>query len=87
MEFNDYHDLEYKYRFIRQLRGNVDIKKYDKFKKRNKNDIIYGWCFNDDSVLKESLTYLRTDYKDVSIFDILNTYIEVLEHVQKEEVK
>lgn len=74
-----------KYNELLQLRAdfnkNEKAKKYYKeLKEKNKNDIMYGWLFEDDAILNdtaEDLDIFEENYKK----DIINTYVDELRYI------
>ena len=76
-----------KYQKLQALRKKVKsnkkyMDKYQELKKLNKNDEIYGWRFENDDVLEDSIFNLE-DYTPKYLEVIISAYIEVLESVIK----
>lgn len=75
------YDLKKMQKNIEKLRKNIDIKKYNKLKELNKNDIFYKWCFNNDDVLYENIEndlFINNYMHDVGM-----VYLELLNNCQK----
>lgn len=53
---------------------------YYKLKEINKNDILYGWIFNTDDILNDTLEDLDL-YQDAYVRDILRVYKNELETI------
>lgn len=74
-----------KYSELVQLRKdfqkNEKAKKYyQELKEKNKNDIMYGWLFENDAILNdttEDLDIFEENYKN----DIINTYVDELRYI------
>lgn len=74
-----------KYSELVQLRKdfqkNEKAKKYYKeLKEKNKNDIMYGWLFEDDAILNdttEDLDIFEENYRK----DIINIYVDELRYI------
>ena len=76
-----------KYQKLQALRKKVKsnkkyMDKYQELKKLNKNDEIYGWRFENDDVLEDSIFNLE-EYTPKYLEVIISAYIEVLESVIK----
>lgn len=76
-----------KYQKLQALRKKVKsnkkyMDKYQELKKLNKNDEIYGWRFENDDVLEDSIFNLE-DYTPKYLEVIISAYLEVLESVVK----
>ena len=76
-----------KYQKLQALRKKVKsnknyMDKYQELKKLNKNDEIYGWRFENDDVLEDSIFNLE-DYTPKYLEVIISAYLEVLESVIK----
>lgn len=76
-----------KYQKLQALRKKVKsnkkyMDKYQELKKLNKNDEIYGWRFENDNVLEDSIFNLE-DYTQKYLEVIISAYLEVLESVVK----
>lgn len=76
-----------KYQKLQALRKKVKsnkkyMDKYQELKKLNKNDEIYGWRFENDDVLEDSVFNLE-DYTPKYLEVIISAYLEVLESVVK----
>ena len=53
---------------------------YNKLKDINKNDVLYGWMFNCDSILTDTLDDLSL-YQNAYVRDILTVYNNELENI------
>lgn len=53
---------------------------YNHLKEINKNDILYGWMFNNDEILIDDLDILDL-YQKPYIMDILKVYKNELENI------
>ena len=76
-----------KYQKLQALRKKVKsnkkyMDKYQELKKLNKNDEIYGWRFENDDVLEDSIFNLE-EYTPKYLEVIMSAYLEVLESVIK----
>lgn len=76
-----------KYQKLQALRKKVKsnkkyMDKYQELKKLNKNDEIYGWRFENDDVLEDSIFNLE-EYTPKYLEVIISAYLEVLESVIK----
>mgnify|MGYP000119344441 CR=1 FL=1 len=76
-----------KYQKLQALRKKVKsnknyMAKYQDLKKLNQNDEIYGWRFENDDVLEDSIFNLE-DYTPKYLEVIMSAYLEVLESVVK----
>ena len=76
-----------KYQKLQALRKKVKsnkkyMDKYQELKKLNKNDEMYGWRFENDDVLEDSIFNLE-DYTPKYLEVIISAYLEVLESVVK----
>lgn len=76
-----------KYQKLQALRKKVKsnkkyMDKYQELKKLNKSNEIYGWRFENDDVLEDSIFNLE-DYTPKYLEVIISAYIEVLESVIK----
>lgn len=76
-----------KYQKLQALRKKVKsnkkyMDKYQELKKLNKSDEIYGWRFENDDVLEDSIFNLE-DYTPKYLETIISAYLEVLESVVK----
>lgn len=74
-----------KYQKLQALRKKVKsnknyMDKYQELKKLNKNDEIYGWRFENDDVLEDSIFNLE-DYTPKYLEVIISAYLEILESV------
>lgn len=74
-----------KYNKIQTLREKVKNNKesmvyYNYLKTINNGDPLYGWIFEDDSILSDTLEDLDL-YQDNYIIDILNVYAGELESI------
>ena len=71
------------YEKLRDLRKQVKsnekaLEYYEHLKELNKGDALYGWEFDNDAILEDTLEDLDM-YQDAYIRDILRTYIGELE--------
>lgn len=78
-------ELLEKYNKLEELRNKVKnneyaMEYYEHLKSINRNDLLYGWLFNNDSILVETLEDLDI-YQNSYINVILNTYIGELENI------
>lgn len=55
------------------MRNKKAMKYYNFLKEINKNDLLYGWEFEDDAILVDTLEDLNI-YSDDYIISILNVY-------------
>lgn len=83
-KFNDY-DLDPIYEKIEELREQVKNNQsymdyYNHLKEINKNDQLYGWIFNTDDILNDTLEDLDL-YQKAYIRDILMIYKNELENI------
>lgn len=74
-----------KYQKLQALRKKVKsnkkyMDKYQELKKLDKNDEIYGWRFENDDVLEDSIFNIE-DYTPKYLKTIMSAYIEILESV------
>lgn len=53
---------------------------YERLKEFNYNDALYGWIFDNNAILKDTLDDLDL-YQDSYVRDILRTYIGELETI------
>lgn len=77
------YNLEGEFEEIRRLRKNVDMNKYQSLKESNTKDVLYGWAFENDDVLYESIENIKW-YDDKYIYTIVLVYIEILNNCQKD---
>ena len=62
-----------------QVKNNSSAMEYYNYlKELNKNDELYGWEFQDDAILEDTLEDLDM-YQDSYVRDVLKTYIGELE--------
>ena len=78
------YDLEEKFEEIKKLRKNVDKNKYQALKKINTRDFLYGWAFENDGVLYESIEDIRSCYENRYVNSLMLVYIEILNCCQKD---
>lgn len=81
---NDWQIAE-KWETLQGLRKQVQEDKkameyYNKLKGINKNDVLYGWMFNCDSILTDTLDDLSL-YQNAYVRDILTVYNNELENI------
>lgn len=74
-----------KYESLQGLRKQVQedqkaMEYYNKLKDINKNDILYGWMFDSDSILTDTLDDLSL-YQNAYVRDILTVYNNELENI------
>lgn len=62
------------------IKNKKAMKYYDFLKKINKNDLMYGWEFEDNAILVDTLEDLSI-YNDDYIISILNIYKCDLEYI------
>jgi hypothetical protein len=78
------YDLEEKFEEIKKLRKNVDKNKYQALKKINTKDFLYGWAFENDDVLYDSIEDIRNCYENRYVNSLMLVYIEILNCCQKD---
>ena len=74
-----------KYKEIEKLRKKVKENKkafayYEHLKNINKNDIMYGWMFDDDAIFNDTLEDLNI-YSDAYILSVLACYDNELSYI------
>lgn len=82
MEDKNINKLIEKYKEVNSLRdkvkNNLNLKEYYfKLKEKNKGDEMYGWIFEDDSLLYDTLEDLE-DYSIDYIYAVLCSYEDTL---------
>lgn len=82
MEDKNINKLIEKYKEVNALRDKVKnnsnlMEYYFKLKEKNKGDSLYGWIFEDDSLLYDTLEDLK-DYSAEYIYNILCSYEDTL---------
>ena len=78
------YDLDEKFEEIKKLRKNVDKNKYQALKKINTRDFLYGWAFENDDVLYDSIEDIRNCYENRYVNSLMLVYIEILNCCQKD---
>lgn len=76
-----------KYKEVNKLRDKIKnnsnlMEYYFKLKEKNKGDVMYGWMFEDDSILFDTLEDLE-DYNVDYIYSILCSYENTLHDILK----
>ena len=87
MEDKNINKLIEKYKEVNSLRdkvkNNLNLKEYYfKLKEKNKGDEMYGWIFEDDSLLYDTLEDLK-DYSIDYIYAVLCSYENTLYDICK----
>lgn len=87
MEDKNINKLIEKYKEVNSLRdkvnNNLNLKEYYfKLKEKNKGDEMYGWIFEDDSLLYDTLEDLK-DYSIDYIYAVLCSYENTLYNICK----
>ena len=82
MDNKNINKLVKKYKEVNALRDKVknninSMEYYFKLKEKNKGDIMYGWMFEDDSILYDTLEDLK-DYSFEYIYNVLCSYESTL---------
>lgn len=90
MDNKNINKLVKKYEEVNALRDKVNnnsnlMEYYFKLKEKNKGDVMYGWMFEDDSVLCDTLEDLE-DYNVNYIYNVLCSYENTLYNICKKEV-
>lgn len=90
MDNKNINKLVEKYTEVNTLRDKVknninSMKYYFKLKEKNKGDEMYGWIFEDDSILCDTLEDLQ-DYNIEYIYSVLCCYENTLYDICKKEV-
>ena len=78
------YDLEEKFEEIKKQKKNVDKNKYQALKKINTKDFLYGWAFENDDVLYDSIEDIRNCYENRYVNSLMLVYIEILNCCQKD---
>lgn len=78
-----------KYKSIEKLRQQVKNNKkamtyYEHLKSINKNDMLYGWMFDDDAILNDTFEDLDI-YNENYLHDILICYYDELSYILEKE--
>lgn len=78
-------DLERAYDKLEDLRKQVKANEkamqyYEYLKELNRNDVMYGWLFNDDSILNDTLEDLDI-YQKPYVLSVLQVYVNELENI------
>lgn len=69
-----------------KVKNNINLMEYYfKLKEKNKGDIMYGWMFENDSILCDTLQDLE-DYNIEYIYCVLCSYENTLYDICKKEV-
>lgn len=64
-----------------QVKGNEKaMEYYNHLMEINKNDVLYGWVFDNNAILEDTLEVLDM-YQDAYVRDLLRTYIGELETI------
>lgn len=87
MDNKNINKLVKKYKEVNSLRdkvkNNLNLKEYYfKLKEKNKGDEMYGWIFEDDSILYDTLEDLE-DYSIDYIYAVLCSYEDTLYNICK----
>ena len=70
-----------------KIKNNINLMEYYfKLKEKNKGDMLYGWIFEDDSILCDTLQDLE-DYNIDYIYSVLSCYENTLYDICKKEVQ
>ena len=90
MDNKNINKLVEKYKEVNTLRDKVKnnsnlMEYYFKLKEKNKGDMMYGWMFEDDSILYDTLEDLK-DYSIEYIYSVLCCYEDTLYDICKKEV-
>lgn len=90
MDDKNINKLVKKYEEVNALRDKVKnnsnlMEYYFKLKEKNKGDVMYGWMFEDDSILYDTLEDLE-DYNVSYIYSVLCSYENTLYDICKKEV-
>lgn len=90
MDNKNINKLIKKYEEVNALRDKVKnnsnlMEYYFKLKEKNKGDEMYGWMFEDDSILYDTLEDLE-DYNVSYIYNVLCCYESTLYDICKKEV-
>ena len=54
---------------------------YNCLKELNKNDLMYGWLFNNDDMLEEDLQEFSTCYQKPYVLSVMQVYANELENI------
>lgn len=78
-------EIKKKYQELLQLRKEFKKsekaqKYYNHLKELNKNDALYGWMFEDDAILTDTMEELDI-YNENYLHDILITYVDELHYI------
>lgn len=68
---------------LKILRDNIDIIKYEELKEKDHKNLIYGWIFQDNIILRETIKELKKTFSKREIAEIVDVYIKVLQLCQK----
>lgn len=87
MEDKNINKLVKKYKEVNALRDKVKnnsnlMEYYFKLKEKNKGDSLYGWIFEDDSLLYDTLEDLK-EYSAEYIYSVLCSYEDTLYDICK----
>lgn len=87
MDDKNINKLVKKYEEVNALRDKVEnnsnlMEYYFKLKEKNKGDEMYGWIFEDDSILYDTLEDLE-DYNVNYIYNVLCSYENTLYDILK----
>lgn len=91
MDNKNINKLIEKYKEVNTLRDKVKnninlMEYYFKLKEKNKGDMLYGWMFEDDSLLYDTLEDLK-DYSAEYIYVVLCSYEDTLYNICKRGTK
>ena len=78
-------DIKRKYERLEELRKQVKendkaMKYFEYLKELNKNDLMYGWLFEEKAMLNDTLEDLKI-YQKPYVLSILQVYINELENI------
>lgn len=87
MDNKNINKLVKKYKEVNKLRDKIKnnsnlMEYYFKLKEKNKGDVMYGWMFEDDSILCDTLEDLE-DYSVDYIYTVLCSYENTLHDILK----
>lgn len=78
-------DIKRKYERLEELRKQVKendkaMKYFEYLKELNKNDLMYGWLFEENAMLNDTLEDLKI-YQKPYVLSVLQVYINELENI------
>lgn len=87
MDNKNINKLVKKYKEVNTLRDKIKnnsnlMEYYFKLKEKNKGDVMYGWMFEDDSILYDTLEGLE-DYSVEYVYNVLCSYEDTLHDISK----